>query len=466
LKNLIPVILSGGSGKRLWPSSRKSLPKQFKEFDNIGSLFSHTLNRVKQLNECKDLIVVSAREYEFLIKKHTNKFNKDTILILEETSKNTAAAVFFAAISALEKSQDSILCIMPSDHWIEDFKNFSTTIKEGIEYAEQGFWVTFGIKPLEASTGFGYIKVNKSRNVEVKDVIKFIEKPDVKRAKSFLKSENYYWNAGIFLVSAKKVLQSFDRHNLELKVMLEKAWAHRDISENKHIISKIYMDSAPNISIDKAIMEHENSIKLIPFHSHWSDIGNWDSMNLLLSKFNQTNKNSILIDSKNTQIQSSKRMVVGIGLEDLIIIDEIDATLIFKKGQSEKVKSVVEELKNIKNTLGEEHNFEYRPWGKFEVLLDSKECKVKKISIDPFQSISYQYHLKRSEHWTVVSGKAEVMLDNIKTIHNVGESIVIPVGVKHSLANSINELLIIIEVQYGSYYGEDDIIRISDPYNR
>ena len=210
MKNLIPVILSGGSGTRLWPSSRKSLPKQFKEFKNIGSLFYHTLNRVNELNGCKDLIVVSAREYEFLIKKHTNIFNRESILILEETSKNTAAAIFFAAIKALEKSDDSILCIMPSDHWIEDFEKFAVAIKKSIEYAEKDFWITFGIKPLEASTGFGYIKVKENYNSSIKDVIKFIEKPDIKVAKSFLKSENYFWNAGIFVVSAKKVLQSFD----------------------------------------------------------------------------------------------------------------------------------------------------------------------------------------------------------------------------------------------------------------
>jgi len=466
LKNLIPVILSGGSGTRLWPSSRKSLPKQFKGFNNIGTLFSHTLNRVNELNGCNDLIVVSAREYEFLIKKHTDNFNKETILILEEISKNTAAAIFFSALCALEKSEDSILCIMPSDHWIEDFKKFKDTIKEGINYAKKNHWVTFGIKPLEPSTGFGYIKVKKRQNFIIQDVIEFIEKPSITRANNFLKEGNYYWNAGIFLVSAKKVMQSYNQHNLELKKMLEKAWSYRQFSKNKYIISKIHMNKMPNISIDKAIMEHENSIKLVPFNSNWSDIGNWDSMNALFCKYSNNKDNSILIDSRNTQIVSSDRVVVGIGLEDLIVIDESDATLIFKKGQSEKVKEVVEILKNEKKNVAVEYNYEFRPWGKFEILLDSIECKVKKITVDPYKSLSYQYHLKRSEHWTVVSGQAEVILDGIKSVHNVGESIVIPVNVKHSLANNQKEILIIIEVQYGTYYGEDDIIRVSDPYNR
>ena len=466
MKNLIPVILSGGSGTRLWPSSRKSLPKQFKEFNNIGSLFSHTLNRVNELNGCDDLIIVSAREYEFLIKKVTNKFHKETVLILEEISKNTAAAVFFAALCALEKSEDSILCIMPSDHWIDDFKKFKKIIKEGIKSAKQNHWVTFGIKPINPSTGYGYIKVNKSYNPGIKDVIEFIEKPNAKRADNFLKEGNYYWNAGIFLVSAKKVLESYSTQNIELKIMLEKAWFNRELSKNKHIISKLYMKKIPNISIDKAIMENENSIKLIPFDSNWSDIGNWDSMSLLLSKYNNSKNNSILIDSKNTQILSSDRMVIGIGLEDLTVVDENDATLIFKKGQSEKVKKVVEILKNEKKSVAEEYNYEFRPWGKFEILLDSIECKVKKITVDPYKALSYQYHLKRSEHWTVVNGKAKVILDGVTTTHTVGESIVIPINVKHSLANETNEILIVIEVQYGSYFGEDDIIRILDPYNR
>ena len=342
MKNLIPVILSGGSGTRLWPSSRKSLPKQFKEFKNIGSLFYHTLNRVNELNGCKDLIVVSAREYEFLIKKHTNRFNKESVLILEETSKNTAAAIFFAAIRALEKSDDSILCIMPSDHWIEDFKKFTTLIKKGIKHAEQHSWVTFGIKPTEPSIGFGYIKVNDNKSTGIKDVIKFIEKPDIKRAKFFLNEGNYYWNAGIFLVSAKTVLKSFDVYNLDLKKNLEKAWSNSVKSENKHIILKPYMEKIPNISIDKAIMEYQNNIKLIQFDSNWSDIGNWDSMNALLSKYDHTDNKSILIDSKNTQIQSSERVVVGIGLEDLIIVDE--AHRVSPNGQG--YKWILDEFKN------------------------------------------------------------------------------------------------------------------------
>ena len=465
--NLFPVILSGGSGTRLWPASRKSLPKQFKQFNSIGTLFSHTLNRVKELNNCDNLIIVSSREYEFLVNKEIEQYNKEGLLILEEASKNTSAAIFFAAKSALEKSIDSILCIMPSDHWIPDFEEFKNVIKDSIKYAEQQYWITYGIKPSKPSTGFGYIKVRNTDLEKIKNVEYFVEKPDIETAKNFFQSKNYYWNSGIFLVSAKKVLKSFDDHNPDVRSVLEKAWSNRENLNNRSVIQKLFMENIPNISIDKAIMEYEQFIKLVPYNGNWSDIGNWDSMNTLLVNENDSNvSNSILIDCKNTHIQSSERLVVGIGLQDLTIVDEIDATLIFKKGEAEKVKEVVEKLKNDNKKIADQYNFEYRPWGKFEVLLDSEECKVKKIIVDPSKSLSYQYHLKRSEHWTIVSGKADVILNGTSKIFNAGASVIIPTGVKHSLTNNGEELLIIIEVQYGSYFGEDDIIRVSDPYNR
>ena len=226
------------------------------------------------------------------------------------------------------------------------------------------------------------------------------------------------------------------------------------------------MISLQNISVDKAILENEKSIKLFPFKGNWSDIGNWDSMNLLLEKYNKDKSNEILVESKNTNIHSSDRLVVGIGLKDITIVDETDATLIFQKGQSEKVRSVVKTLKKENKAIATEHTFEYRPWGKFEVLLDSNECKVKRLFIDPFKSLSYQYHLKRSEHWTIVSGTACIVLNGKKKDFSVGESVIIKNKMKHSISNQTENLLIVIEVQYGEYFGEDDIIRISDPYNR
>lgn len=466
MKNLFPVILSGGSGDRLWPKSRKTLPKQFIDFDKIGNLFTHTLKRVESLNNCQNLIISSSRDYEYLIKRNLKDLVKEPTLILEEISKNTSAAIYFAALCAFEKSKDAILCIMPSDHWIEDYSNFKLVIKKAIIEAEKGFWVTLGITPTNPSTGFGYIKTENDIHKEVLDVLEFIEKPNLSTAQGFLQDKNYFWNAGIFLVSAYKIKESFLKVNPILEKSILDAWLKRDVLDGVNIIKKREMTTLQNISIDKAILEKEKFIKLIQFNSQWSDIGNWDSMNILLDKFNKDKDYQILVESKNTSIHSSNRLIVGIGLDDITIVDETDATLIFKKGDSEKVRSVVQGLKETNRAIATEHSFEYRPWGKFEVLLDSKECKVKRLFVDPFKSLSYQYHLKRSEHWTIVFGEATVVLNGHVSTYSVGESIIIKNEVKHSISNQKKDVLIVIEVQYGSYFGEDDIIRISDPYNR
>ena len=466
MKNLFPVILSGGSGDRLWPKSRKSLPKQFIDFHQISNLFSNTLKRVESLNNCQNLIISSSRDYEYLIKRNLKDLVKEPTLILEEISKNTSAAIYFAALCALEKSEDAILCIMPSDHWIEDYSNFKLVIKKAIIEAEKGFWVTLGITPTNPSTGFGYIKTEINIHNEVLDVFEFIEKPNLSTAEGFIQNKNYFWNAGIFLVSAYRIKESFLKINPILEKSIRDAWIKREVLSNINIIKKKYMISLQNISIDKAILENEQFIKLIPFSGDWSDIGNWDSMNVLLEKFNKDNNHQMLVESKNTDIHSSNRLIVGIGLEDITIVDELDATLIFKKGHSEKVRSIVKNLKEANKAIATEHTFEYRPWGKFEVLLDSKECKVKRLFIDPSKSLSYQYHLKRSEHWTIVSGEAAVVLNGNTNTYSVGESIIIKSEVKHSISNQKEDILIVIEVQYGTYFGEDDIIRISDPYNR
>jgi mannose-1-phosphate guanylyltransferase len=271
MKNLFPVILSGGSGDRLWPKSRKNLPKQFIDFNKIGNLFTHTLKRVKILNNCQNLIIASSRDYEYLIKRNLKNFPENPNLILEEISKNTSPAIYFAALSALEKSKDAILCIMPSDHWIEDAKNFKLIIQKGISEAEKGFWVTLGIKPTNPATGFGYIKTGNHTHKEILDVLEFVEKPSLSTAQGFLQDKNYFWNAGIFLVSAYKIKESFLKVNPILEKSIFDAWLKREILDGINIIKKREMTALQNISIDKAILEKEKSIKLIQFNSYWSD---------------------------------------------------------------------------------------------------------------------------------------------------------------------------------------------------
>ena len=462
-KNICPVILCGGSGTRLWPLSRKSLPKQFIDLPSKETLFGLTLSRAKKLNSIYKPIIISSKNYGFLCKKISNELGVDCSFILEEVGRNTAPAIFFSAMLSLKNNQDSILCIMPSDHWIESDNLFIEMIRNASKKALLDNWITFGIQPDEPATSYGYIKTKKLNNGEF-DVISFEEKPSIEKANLYYEQKNFFWNSGIFFVSAKRCLDSFRELQPDLFRFCEEAWNNRIKKKNEDILLKSSLQKIKSISIDYAILEKEKNIKLIPFKSKWSDVGNWDSFSKVL-KDNKNNRN-ILIDSKNSFIYSSKRTVVGIGLENLLIVDNDDATLISKKGNSEKVKEAVEILKNNEIRSSEEHTFEFRPWGKFEILLQTEYCKVKKLTVDPGQYLSYQFHNRRSEHWVVVSGEASVLLNAKKIVLSSGSSIDIPRGSSHSLGNEGLENLVVIEIQLGEYFGEDDIVRIDDPYNR
>ena len=457
-----PVILSGGSGTRLWPSSRASLPKQFINFSNNENLFYKTLKRSKKLTKKNTILIISSRQHGFLCRNEVQKFSIPAEYILEETGRNTAAAVFFAALAS---NPDDVLCITPSDHWIIDDSYYCNLIESGIPEACQGKWVTFGIKPTKPATGYGYIKTININN-KILNVEEFVEKPNKKKAMEFLNQKNYFWNSGIFLVTAKKCIDSFQKFQPELVKYAIECWDKKITNNDENILLNKHLKKIPSISLDFAIMEFEKDISLLPFESDWSDLGNWGELSKYISNNQNKNNKNFLLDSKNTFIYSNDRVVAGIGLEDLMIIDDDDATLVVKKGFEEKVKDVLEEIKKTGHSSATEHTFENRPWGKFENILDSKICKVKKLTVNPGQHLSLQYHKKRSEHWVVVEGKANVNLEDKNIILKKGESIDIPLGAKHSLGNDTKENLIVIEVQLGTYFGEDDIIRINDPYNR
>ncbi len=457
-----PVILSGGSGTRLWPSSRSSLPKQFIKFSNDENLFYKTVSRTKKLSNKNTIIIISSRQHGFLCRNEMQKLDLPAEYILEETGRNTAAAVFFAALAS---NTDDILCIMPSDHLINDETYYCSLVNSGTPEALKGKWVTFGIKPTIPATGYGYIKTTNI-NDKILNVEEFVEKPNKQKATEFLNQKNYFWNSGIFLVTAKKCIESFQKFQPKLAKCARDCWNNKIINNNENILLNKYLKKIPSISLDFAIMEFEKDISLLPFESDWSDLGNWGELSKYISNNQNKNNKNFLLDSKNTFIYSNDRVVAGIGLEDLMIIDDDDATLVIKKGFEEKVKDVLEKIKKIGLSSATEHTFENRPWGKFENILDTKICKVKKLTINPGQNLSLQYHKKRSEHWVVVEGKANVNLEDKNIILKKGESIDIPLGAKHSLGNNTEENLIVIEVQLGTYFGEDDIIRINDPYNR
>ena len=458
-----PVILSGGSGTRLWPSSRKSLPKQFISFPGTGSLFARTVERALALTGTTPPLIVSSRQHGFLCREAVRQLGIDAHYILEETGRNTAPAIWFAAKAS---QPEDILLIMPSDHWIEDRDGFAAAVARGAEICAGGRWVTFGITATEPATGYGYIEVTEPAG-PVADVLSFTEKPDPAIATAYLDAGNYFWNSGIFMVRASVCLQSFETYQPELAAAASACWEARARRPDEDILLKPDLEAMPSISIDYAIMEKQDDIALIPFDGGWSDVGSWDSLSKLIAdRAPEQSADTVLVESRNVFVHSSGRTIAGIGLEDLIIIDDDNATLIVRKGQTEHVKAVIDQLKAGNRVVATEHSFEYRPWGMFENLLDSEICKVKRLTVNPGQHLSVQYHHKRSEHWVVVQGTATVQLDGEEMALEAGHSIDIPLGAHHALGNDTDAPVIVIEVQMGSYFGEDDIVRISDPYDR
>ena len=459
-----PVILSGGSGSRLWPSSRASLPKQFIEFKEGATLFGDTLKRV-DANPGTQFTIVSNKAHNFLCRREFTKLGREASYILEEVGRNTAPAILMAALNA---SEDDILVIMPADHWIEDSSAFNQIIHTATKIASsEDCWVTLGIKPTEVQTGYGYIKANGEG--EKRAVESFKEKPDLETAERYLAEGDYYWNSGIFVVKSSKCIRSFKQHQPELYEATLNCWDNRDINADEITLRKAYLEKILSISVDYAILEKEANIAMVPFESHWSDVGSWDSLSKLIEADNSDGSaadNAVQIDTKNTFIHSSARTIAAVGVEDLIIVDDDNATLVVQKGKSEKVKDALEMLKVLNIPAAREHSFEYRPWGMFENLLDSAICKVKRLTVNPGHHLSLQYHHKRSEHWVVVQGRATVKLEDDTLYLEPGQSIDIPLGAQHALGNDSDEDVIVIEVQMGSYFGEDDIVRLSDPYNR
>ena len=458
-----PIILCGGSGTRLWPASRQSMPKQFIPLFNEKSLLDLTLERVLEIKDRHKPIIITSKNYGFFVKATLEKYKLEADIMLEPEGKNTTAAIYLAAKAS--KLNDNLL-IMPSDHLIPETNSFINDILKIQKLTEFNEWIILGVKPLIPSEAYGYIKALPNKTNQLLDVINFVEKPSKTIAKKMLKDDNYYWNAGIFMGKASMIIKSIYQYAKDITLKCDEAYGEKNFDANKNEISfdaKIFKDIRSQ-SIDFAIMEKEINIKLYILKCKWSDVGSWDAISNI--KDFDRNPNIININSRNNFIKTDKRLIATIGVEDLIIIDSDNATLISKKNETEKVKDIVNTL--IKNNMIEakEHTFENRPWGKFDNLLDTDLCKVKRIEVSPKKRLSLQYHNFRSEHWLVITGIATVYLDGHLKELSPGMSIDIPVKSKHYIENQTTYPLVIIETQLGSYFGEDDIIRIDDPYSR
>ncbi|AXX91776.1 mannose-1-phosphate guanylyltransferase/mannose-6-phosphate isomerase [Malaciobacter molluscorum LMG 25693] len=455
------IILCGGSGTRLWPISRTLMPKQFVKFFDDKSLFQLTVRRNSKI--CDNQFIVSNAEQYFLALDQLEELNKNNNrYLLEPIGRNTAPAIALACFSL---DAEEIVLVTPSDHLIKDEKEYSKVLKKAQNLANENNLVTFGIKPTFAETGFGYIE---TISLEKEDVKAFHEKPDFDTATKYLKSGNYYWNSGMFMFKAGVFLEELKKYSPKIYESSKKSI--ENIS-NSELIRIKYEDmiNIPEDSIDYAVMEKSDKVKVVSSDISWSDVGSFDSLYEELpkdEKNNTINENLINIDSSNNLIYTQDRKVAIIDIEDLIIIDTEDALLISKKGSSQKVKKVVKRLNEESSELINIHKTGYRPWGSYTVLQESNGYKIKKIEVKPGKRLSLQKHFHRNEHWIVVSGCATVTVEDEKFILNPNESTYIKAGQLHRLENEGKLPLIIIEAQVGEYTGEDDIIRIEDDFER
>ena len=473
-KKIIPIILCGGSGTRLWPLSRKSFPKQFLnlEENNDQSLLQNTCERILSIKNLDNPILICNEEHRFITAEQLRKINiKPQSIILEPFGRGTAPAVALGALKALENENNPLLLVLSSDHVIRNKENLIKALEIGINYANKGRLVTFGVKPGYPETGYGYIESTKPLNNinQVSEIKRFIEKPNLIKAKEYVKNKNFFWNSGIFLFKAKDILGELKKFNPKIFNNCQKSLNKSQFDLDFERIEIKQFSNCDNISLDVAVMEKTSLGTVIPIDVGWRDIGSWSQLWDYSNKdeLGNASKGKIVFEnSKNCYFRSEERLLVGINLEDIIVVETNDAVLVLNKNTSQEIKNVVQNLKNKKYKEIHEHSKVYRPWGYFKTLVEDKNWKVKKIVVNPNSSLSSQLHKKRSEHWTVVSGSAEVQVDSKVSTLNKNESTYIPKNCKHRLSNPNNSILTLIEVQNGEYLGEDDIVRFEDIYGR
>jgi mannose-1-phosphate guanylyltransferase/mannose-6-phosphate isomerase len=454
---LIPIILSGGGGTRLWPMSRTNMPKQFCKFWD-ESLLTKSILRLKNLGEpwC-----ITTQALQPLTEKTFKEANlKTSQIVYEPMGRNTAPAIaLMCRILELKNKKEEIVGVFPSDHFIENTDLFLKCIKEAEKAAQSGSVVTLGIVPTHASTGYGYIEVGNKLdqiNQSAVDVIRFREKPDKNTAEEFVQSKKFLWNAGIFVFKVSAMIKAFETH-------MPKLWESLSLLKNDHSNLKDIYSKLESQSIDFGIMEKLKNQKCIPCDIGWSDVGSWDEM----TKYIPQHKDQIDIESQNcTVITNLSKSYSFLNCEDLLVVDTRDAMLVFPKGDSDKMPELLKELKSSKPQMMVDLFSETRNWGEFEILRDTPHYKSKIIKVEPGHRISYQSHEKRSEHWVLITGEAEVTLDG--KIFNLkrGDHILIPQGSKHRVSNKTASLVEFIEIQVGEYFGEDDIVRYDDDYGR
>ena len=469
--SITPVILSGGSGSRLWPLSRAKHPKQFLGVTEKLSLFQLTLQRLNGLPGIQAPIIVSNQEHRFLVAEQCREAGiTPEAILLEPFGRNTAPAIAVAAFHARKAGEDPVMFVLPSDHIFTRPEAFKETAVLAAQAAEQGKLVTFGVLPTQAETGYGYLKMGKATDIDgVSQVAQFVEKPDSATAENYVASGEYFWNSGMFMFKASAYLDALAKYQPEMLKQCELAYTKAQVDLDFIRLDETAMTACPSDSVDYTVMEKTDKAAMVSLDAGWNDVGAWSAVWQVLPK--DTNGNAlrgdvITQDANDCYVHADYRLVTLLGVKNLIVIETSDAILVADKNAAQDVKKIVNQLNDKKRSETELHREVHRPWGSFDSLSNGKNYQVKNIRVKPGGKLSLQYHHHRAEHWVVVAGTARVLINDTSQLVTVNQSVYIPLGDKHMLENPGKEWLELIEVQSGSYLGEDDIVRLEDIYGR
>ncbi|MEJ2912606.1 mannose-1-phosphate guanylyltransferase/mannose-6-phosphate isomerase [Pseudoalteromonas sp. C12FD-1] len=466
---ILPVIMAGGSGTRLWPLSRGNYPKQFLALDGSNhTMLQQTISRLSGIEHAPAMLICN-EEHRFIAAEQVRQLNVEhSGIFLEPVGRNTAPAIALAAFKAIENKQDPLLLVLAADHVIENTAAFQQSVTQAAALAEQGKLVTFGIVGNKPETGYGYIK--RGEQYQAGFVVdRFVEKPNLATANTYIESGDYYWNSGMFLLKASRYLQELKAFRPDIYNACEHAMQVQNDDMDFVRVDKAAFELCPDESIDYAVMEHTKDAVVVPMDAGWNDVGGFEA----LWEVSQQDENGNAfkgdvkaVDTKNTLVFGEDKLVATVGVENLVIVNTKDAVLVAHKNESQKVKAIVQQLKNEQRPEVKFHREVYRPWGKYDSVDCGERFQVKRITVKPGAKLSVQMHHHRAEHWIVVSGTAKVHLDGQEQYLTENESVYIPITAVHALENPGKVDLELIEVQSGSYLGEDDIVRFEDRYGR
>lgn len=465
---ILPVILAGGSGTRLWPLSRGKYPKQFLTLVGEHTMLQSTLNRLDGLAHLPALLICN-EEHRFIVAEQVRQINvKHSSIFLEPVGRNTAPAIAISAFKALENGDDPLLLVLAADHVINDASAFQQSVNQAAELAKQGKLVTFGIVGNKPETGYGYIKRGQQFQTGYA-VESFVEKPDAVTAEKYIANGDYFWNSGMFLFKASRYLEELKVFRPDIYEACEKTMQIQNDDMDFVRLNKAAFEECPDESIDYAVMEHTKDAVVVPMDAGWSDVGDFAALWEVSTQDENGNafKGDIkAVDTKNSLVFGEDKLVATLGVEDLVIVSTKDAVLVAHKNESQKVKTIVQKLKDDQRSEATLHREVYRPWGKYDLVDYGERFQVKRITVQPGAKLSVQMHHHRAEHWIVVSGTAKVQIDDTEQYVTENESVYIPITAVHALENPGKVDLELIEVQSGSYLGEDDIVRFEDRYGR